>query len=267
MRYRRWGLVPPRNDTRRMRRRQYLATLATTFTVGIAGCNGASGTATPTESTTTTTAEPTTEATTTPTPTPRDLPDIELESFGLDENQTNDVPNRQAEAIVRNLSEQAVVNVQVRARWYNADGHLLGDDFATMPILPAGERWSLWVYPWSVTVSEIKGVELSASVGGLWSGSGESVVIEESTIEEESDGDLDAFRVHGLATNDTGGMASLSVYALLRIDDGTVLYAVSDSQSDVPAGDTWVFDTGWEFVVRSTLVDDYTLFTQGIPSR
>lgn len=233
-----------------MRRRQYLAALATGLSVGVAGCNSD------------TTDETQTQTTAASTTTVRPLPAVELEPAGIDDNNTAGVPDRQAEAIITNPAEDPLANVSVRARWYNEDGHLLGDDVVTLPVLPAEEAWSPWIYPNSVVTEDIADVELSTSVGGYWSGSNPDVVIEEST-REVLDGDVqEAYRVRGLASNETGGMAGLTVFALLRGSDGRVLYANSASQELVPAGDTWKFVMGWQSPVRWSLVDQITLYTQ-----
>jgi len=237
-----------------MRRRQYLAALATGLSVGVAGCNSDSADETQTQ----TTAGSTT--------TTRPLPQVELEPGGIDENNASGVPDRQAEAIITNPTGDPLANVSARARWYNEDGHLLGDDVVSLPVLPAGEEWSPWIYPYSVPTEDIADVELSTSVGGHWTGSDPDVVIEEST-REVLDGDVqEAYRVRGLVSNETGRMADLTVYALLRREEGRVLLANSASQVLVPAGDTWKFVMAWQAPVRWSLVDQITLYTQATAS-
>lgn len=71
-----------------------------------------------------------------------------------------------------------------------------------------------------------------------------------------------AYFVEGLATNDTGRMADLSIIALLRTDKGVIVYSNSVAQSLVPAGDTWTWDMGWQVLARWPLVEDYTLYVQ-----
>lgn len=242
-----------------MRRRHYLTTLAAAGITGVAGCSSSP------EDTEATTTTPTS---TTPTQT-QARPEIELNPGGLSENHVDGVPNRQAEAVVSNTGDSAITNVQVRARWYNEDGHLIGDDFSNVPILPAKEKWSTWVYPHSVVVEEVADVELTASYGGLWPGSTPGIEFSEVSMREvevASDSPQDAYRVEGLASNETGEMVDVDVVALLRRSDGVVLYASSASQGGVPAGDTWAFGMGWEVLVRWSLVDHYELFTQATRS-
>lgn len=239
-----------------MRRRQLLAALATGLSVGVAGCNTTDDEGTPT------TAPGTTSGASTPTATgPGDA--LEFESSGVDENNTARVPDRQAEAVVRNTSDQALANVTIRARWYNEEGHFLGNDEETLAVLPAGEAWSAWIYPYQVPTEDVASVDLSARYQGVWPGSTPGLDIVESELVEVDTADIETgHRMRGLVENGTGSEVTIRVFALLQRDDGTVLYGESARQSRVPAGDTWAWSINWGVLVRWSLVDDYTLYTQ-----
>lgn len=244
-----------------MRRRQYLAALATSLGAATAGCN-----TTTSSDTIPTTQQPpaTTQRATSTTPA---LLDLELDPSGLNENNVEDVPNTHAEAVVRNPGEHPQTNVQVRARWYNSDGYLIGDDYTSVPILPAGERWYLWLYPVSVAPDAVADVELSVTGGGVWPGSTPGIELSDTAMREvdtRSEDPQAAYLVEGLAENTTDVMVDVSVVALLRMDDGTVVYADSVSQGLVPAGDTWAWDMGWQVLARWSLVEDYTLYVRAV---
>lgn len=247
-----------------MRRRQLLATMSAGLIGGVAGCSSSSGT-----ETATTTRTSTSTVTATATQTTPDPPAIEFDPIGLNSNYSDGVPNTHAETLVANPSDTDLANIQVRARWYNGDGHLLGDSFSSLPILPSGDEWYTWVYPSSTFVKEVEDVELTASVGSLWPGSTPGIEFSEVSmreVEAESEDPQNLYRVGGLAANETGEMVDIDVWALLRGDDGTIHYASSASQGGVPAGDTWAWDMGWDVLVRWALVDDYELFTQATPA-
>lgn len=228
-----------------MRRRTFLATT----TLVLAGCTSSedetedietqTDTATPSDESDATTEETTTEETTAE---PSGEPDITIANHELIVNEGEYTTDVYVAATVENTGDAASGMIELIADWYDDEGNYLDNDSWFLQTLGAGETWAARVYYLGGSAEQVADYEFDGEFQTQSPSAAEGLTLSSSQMQV---GENEAVITGEVANERDESVSYAEAISKVYDSDGVVLDANYTNVTDLPAGETWSFETTW----------------------
>jgi hypothetical protein len=203
------------------------------------------------------TEEPTPSPTPTATPTPVPDPDVQLSGGELVTVEGEYRTDYYGAAEVTNAGTGWAGELTVEASWYNSDDEYLGKDSTRLTTLGPGETWAARVWALDPDGEPARAeVELLDPTGAPPTAP-DGVAVEDSEVSVGDMGITATGRIHNGTDAEIGYLESI---VQLQAGDGTLLADGWTNVTDLPADETWQFETSLSSRDRDGQVADHRVF-------